>query len=265
MNAAISEYTPPSRLVVFTDFLPENAPCIYREPRNHESLFFVTEGALQYEKNGVTEVVPLHHIGYIARGSRDVSGPYGCPVVRYIAVNFSFSREDEAVPSLPFTTVCSQNTFTDYEPLFRAALDAYERREPGYQTLCYGLLLQIIGALYREQQQLAGEKALLRLRPAVTCLQERYADPELHIRDLAPICGITEVHLRRLFTALYGKTPFAFLQEIRIRHAQVLLRNTQKPVGEITLLCGFGDIYGFSHCFKRHTGQSPLHYREYGV
>lgn len=254
-------YRPQGETVVFRDSLEAGSPCVFTEPRNHESLFLVTEGTLLYERDGETTLIRTGEVGYIARGSRDVSRAFQCPRVSYIAVNFG-ERSAETAGALPFPVRCSDGTRYPYENWFREALHRFTVKAPGYAMLCDGGLLTVIGHLYREQTVSPRQRARQEdVAPAVRCVEARYGDPELRITELAKACGMSERQLRRVFAEGYGETPLAFLQAFRIRQAQVLLRHTDRTVAEVAQACGFADVYGFSHCFKRHTGTSPQTYR----
>ena len=250
------------RTVVFTDTLTKNAPYIARKPRDHESLFLVTNGTLIYEKEGKKEIVRTGAVGYVARGSLDKSAAYECDSVSYISFNFSHDTE-VLTPSLPFPTECSLDTSRQYERLFTEAYACFLRKAPGYLAVCNGLLLQIIGLLYSEQpRDRQKSKKTEQMATAVAYLEENYVSPELTVARLAEIAGLGEKQFRRSFFSLYGKTPFHYLQEFRMDKAKILLSYTQKSITEIALQCGFSDVYSFSHCFKKHHGLSPLQYKE---
>jgi len=249
--------------VVFTDTLKKDAPCVYVKPRNHESLFFVTKGTLLYTKNGETAVVREGQVGYIARGSVDQSGAYGCEEVSYIAVNFCFDRQNE-FPSqtLPFETVCSGEALYPYGKQFKQALNCFLSKAPGYVAVCNGIMLQIIGQLYHESRTKEADFGKIRrIEKAVEHLKQHYGNADLRIRDLADTVNMCEKQFRRVFSDVYRTTPYLFLQKFRIHTAEILLLNTTKSVSDIALQCGFADIYSFSHSFKKHNGVSPAEYR----
>ena len=77
--------------VFFCDTLTYSTPYISNNPRNHDSLAFVTDGTLGYEKQGRTIQIKQGQIAYIAKGSIDKSSAYGCDAVSYI-VKPLFSR-----------------------------------------------------------------------------------------------------------------------------------------------------------------------------
>ena len=264
MEEEIFNYQLQDDTLIFTDALKKDGPYIARAPRNHESLFIVTKGALLYERDGERHVVEKGQVGYIARGSIDKSSAYLCDEVSYIAANFRFDRESAApVRTLPFHMLCSQGNAYNYEKLFSRACNCFLSKAPGYILVCNGIMLQIIGQLYSEHKT-EHEDFIKnrRIEKAVQYLRENYGDPDFKINQLSELANMSEKHFRRLFFDLYRRTPYAFLQEFRIDRAEILLSNTEKSIADIALQCGFSDIYSFSHSFKTHTGLSPSKYRE---
>lgn len=249
--------------VVFADTLRNDSPYVAQTPRNHESIFFVTKGTLLYEKGDIKEVIETGQVGYISRGSSDKSSAYLCDAVSYIAVNFSFDKGIYSpTKTLPFKTLCSKGIVYNYEKLFKDVLNHYTLKTPGYITICNGLVMQIIGYLYNEYNtDVAKYAKIQRIEAGIQYLNKHYNSPELKISDLTDKVYMSEKHFRRIFFDIYKKTPYNYLQKIRINKAEVLLLYTSKKISNIALECGFCDIYSFSHCFKKHTGMSPSEYR----
>lgn len=267
MNQNDFSYQLSTSPIIFMDTLKAENPCVFTIPRNHESLFLVTDGNLLYEKEGVREVVKKGQVGYIARGSMDCSMPYGCRSVSYIAVNFNHDTSTPfPLPTLPFPTLCSQGANPLYYHLFHSAFEQYSMKLSGYQTICNGILLQIIGCLYHDISTANHyESDYVKLKPAVDHLLANYHDPSLQISDISKICFLSEKQFRRLFQKVFSKNPYVYLQEIRINHAETLLLHTNKSVSEIALHCGFSDVYGFSHSFKKQHGISPIEYKKQSI
>jgi len=257
------QYQLHGNIVFFTDTLSPNSPYISKKPRNHESLFFVTKGTLLYKKEGLTATVGEGQVGYIARGSVDQSSAYLCDEVSYIAVNFHIDRQTiNPQRTLPFETLCSEGIAYNYEKQFKQALSCFLSKTPGYHVICTGIILQIIGQLYNEHSiKDADFTKMQRIEKAVEHLKQHYGNPDLQISNLANIVNMSEKHFRRLFSDIYHKTPYAFLQEFRINKAEILLLNTTKSISDIAQQCGFSDIYSFSHSFKKHNNVSPVEYR----
>lgn len=250
--------------VFFYDTLTEGKPFISSSPRNHESLFFVTKGTLAYEKQGKTEIIREGCVGYVARGSSDKSSAHNCPAVSYVVVNFNFGRENY-VPkrTLPFETVCAEETAYKYEKLFREGLYEYNPELQGSQMICSGILRRIIGMLYNDYTLRGADPAKAkRIEKSLDYLKQNYHRPNLKISELADIASVSEKHFRCLFFDVYKKRPHEFLRDFRLNKAVLLLMNTSKQISEIAVQCGFSDVYSFSHCFKKTYGISPKAYRE---
>jgi len=257
MNHDTFVYQIPDIPRVFTDTLRKDAPYIARKPRDHESLFIVTNGTLLYEKEGRRELVKEGQIGYIARGSVDTSAACDCDAVSYMAVNFCHDRKNP-IPTLPFETVCSQGIRFNYESLFSQALSYYLSKTPGYVAICSGLIMQIIGCLYSEYKSLNFDNRKIQsLKVSVEYMKAHFTDSGFEIRKLSQIAGVSEKHFRRVFMEVYGKTPSAFLQEMRINKAEILLAGTSKSITDIAQQCGFTDVYSFSHSFTKITVYAP--------
>ncbi|MBR6764378.1 MAG: helix-turn-helix transcriptional regulator [Clostridia bacterium] len=265
MEQKIIHYEYPTDVIVFRDSLQDHAPCIFEVPRNHESLFFVTNGTLLYEKAGVRETVETGQVGYISRGSVDKSSAFSCPEVSYIAINFHFDRcSPSPSPTLPFPTLCATDRQNRFEKLFNHALQNFLSKTTGNELICGGLVMQIIGSIFEERSRENRDFAKRRqLEKAVEYMKMHCGDAQLKIGQGACLLGMSERNFRRQFMAAYHQSPYAFLQELRIEKAGILLTNTTKSLGDIAVQCGFSDLYSFSHCFKKHMGVSPSKYREH--
>ncbi|MCX9156467.1 helix-turn-helix domain-containing protein [Niveibacterium sp. 24ML] len=77
------------------------------------------------------------------------------------------------------------------------------------------------------------------------------------LAGLATRLGITDRHLRRVFSDAFGVTPIAYLQTQRLLLAKRLLADTALPITELALAAGFGSLRRFNAVFHAHYGLSP--------
>jgi len=98
---------------------------------------------------------------------------------------------------------------------------------------------------------------LLRARDLASA---RYFEP-LDVAALARRAHVSPTHFARTFKAAYGATPHQYLIARRMERAALLLRETERPVTEISLDVGFQSLGTFSATFRRWLGVSPTAYR----
>lgn len=79
----------------------------------------------------------------------------------------------------------------------------------------------------------------------------------ISINDVAQHTGVSERHLRSLFTQHLNLSPLDYLNQIRINKSVELLRNTEMSIKEICFQCGFQSPQYFSRVFKQQMGVSP--------
>lgn len=76
------------------------------------------------------------------------------------------------------------------------------------------------------------------------------------VQDLAPVAGLSRVHLTRAFTQRFGAPPHLYLNAVRLRQAQAaMLAGT--PLAEVAAACGFADQSHFTRRFKGSVGTPP--------
>jgi two-component system response regulator YesN len=97
---------------------------------------------------------------------------------------------------------------------------------------------------------------------AIANIRKNFTDPELTMDTVCDNLGMSASYLGQLFKKNKETTFVKFLTGIRMEKAMDLLVSTGDRIVEIALLCGYRDVYYFSHSFKKHTGASPKKYRE---
>lgn len=86
---------------------------------------------------------------------------------------------------------------------------------------------------------------------------EAYYREDLQLSTIAKVGMMSENHLLRCFSQVYGISPFRFISRLRIAEAQRLLKTTELSVSEIAMAVGYNSMSNFSTYFKQITGVSP--------
>ena len=91
---------------------------------------------------------------------------------------------------------------------------------------------------------------------------KNYSD-DINLNLIADNMNYSPGYLTKIFCQAYDCTPTKYLTNLRMHHAQKLLLNEPSlSVRQIGEMCGYHDQGYFSRIFKKHTGKSPLEYRD---
>jgi AraC-like DNA-binding protein len=77
------------------------------------------------------------------------------------------------------------------------------------------------------------------------------------VRILATEAKMSPRHLTNLCKSLFGKPPARLLLQLKLRHAEEMLRYRGLRVKEVSEALGFANPYHFSRAFRRHNGLAP--------
>ena len=98
------------------------------------------------------------------------------------------------------------------------------------------------------------------LSDALEFLESHFGEP-LTPSDLAARARLSPVRFARLIKRIYRLTPSHLITQTRLSAASRLLRETDRPVAEIALECGFYDHSAFTRAFRSAMGATPTEFR----
>ncbi|KAF1008321.1 MAG: HTH-type transcriptional activator Btr [Luteibacter sp.] len=127
----------------------------------------------------------------------------------------------------------------------RAALGEHRPDEDGMETLAGGL-------------------ATWRLDRAIAYMEERM-HLSITTTSVAQACGLTVNHFSRAFARTTGQPPHRWLMGRRVERAQRLLRDSDRPLGDIAAACGFSEAGHLSRVFARLVGVPPGTWRRWAL
>lgn len=140
-----------------------------------------------------------------------------------------------------------------------------EDARPGHEAMLLSWLTSLIVFLSRSyHDNLTREsRSLLRLGRLISSLEQGYAEA-WDLAKLAESAKLSRASLLRIFREATGKSPIAYLMELRIAAAKRLLLQSEKGVTEIAFEVGFNDANYFARQFRLVAGCTPTEFRRRG-
>ncbi|HEY9155878.1 MAG TPA: helix-turn-helix transcriptional regulator [Opitutaceae bacterium] len=191
--------------------------------------------------------------GYPPNGTEPYRHQYieftDCQTLR--AVFAELIREFGAIVSIPENSL-ARGVFNEILERFRTGEfdDRYHESE-----LLYRLLISI----YREQIERTRGRNPIEFGYHYILNRFRYAS---NLKGVAAACGVSREYFAREFKRRYRQSPGGFLKQLRIKHAESLLKTTSMPVEEIAVASGFVTANAFIRRFKQSYGVSPGAFRD---
>ena len=152
------------------------------------------------------------------------------------------------------------------EECIRELIETNDRREYGFQLRTRILLLEIMEQilLSRSFTIASNGNDVAFQREMISYIQEHFAE-NISLQMLAD-----EFHLSKKYISEYFKDHFSigFMQyvgHLRMTKAKRLLLDTDMPITEIALACGFNSVNLFIRKFKELYQVTPLQYRKRDV
>ncbi len=149
---------------------------------------------------------------------------------------------------LKMNEIDEQALLSDYESLYKNLFNQKTPRRS--MEWMMNMAKEALRAIARARQ---AETPIVRI---IRYVQRNYAEP-LSLKILSSQFGISAPYLGRQFHLAAGK-PFAtFLNELRIRKADELLRYTTLKANEIAARIGYSNVNYFYTLFKKYRGYYP--------
>ena len=95
-----------------------------------------------------------------------------------------------------------------------------------------------------------------KLALALQIMENNIEDP-LSPQEIAEVVGLSSRQIERLFSKYLGTSPKKHYLQVRLDKARDLLRQTNMPVTEVCLACGFRSSSHFAKSYRAAFGISP--------
>ncbi len=94
-------------------------------------------------------------------------------------------------------------------------------------------------------------------------IEELYLDANITMTEIAGKLKVTSNRISKVVNSTFEKSFSDFVNEYRIKKAQILLADKNLKIDDISKQVGFNYRTTFSLVFKKNTGISPSVYRKY--
>ena len=240
---------------VIKSFMPERVYDNTARARYSECFVYVLSGSAEYTFGDRKLVASKGEVLYLAKGSR-----YSIkvnPGYRFIYVDFDICSEDSGKLSSFIYKVDSEKA----RELFGKLHFCWTKELKYKKSKCRAVLYSVYSLLFEcESGKETGQLGII--EPALRLVAEKYADPSLSVELLAKACGISCVHLRRVFAKHFGMSPIKYILQYKMTRAKELLKYDMLSVTEISEMLGYSGIFYFSKSFKKENGMTPGEYRK---
>ena len=92
-----------------------------------------------------------------------------------------------------------------------------------------------------------------------------HLDEEMTFESVAREFHFSPYYFHRMFSVIVGKAIATHIRDRRLARACVQLADTDRPMLEIGLDCGYGSAQAFSRAFRQAYGLAPSDYRGQGL
>ena len=168
----------------------------------------------------------------------------------------------------PFYLHDGSDAHTRIRELLLKVMDAYEKKEIMWNTVCYGYFLRmyaILGQHYLARLRVRqGEQAHHVDSEVITAamgyINSHYQE-DLSLDDVAAFAGFSRYYFSRSFKKQTGYSFKDYLSQKRMQVAMDLLIRTNRPMKDVAIDSGFGSVATFNRVFRESKGCTPTQYR----
>lgn len=107
-----------------------------------------------------------------------------------------------------------------------------------------------------DQVEPVGASAPSKLKLAIRFMEGNLEEPA-PVPSIAAHVGLSQRQLERLFTLYVCRSPLQYYRDIRLDRARGLVTQTEMPIWEVALACGFSSPEHFSRAYRARFGLAP--------
>lgn len=234
-----------------TMFTPEGTK-YKRKPRERWAIVMKYEGETVYTANGKN---------FLSDSNHPVILPKGCAYdwICTKSGHFSIIEFESALTHfepIVFSIKNSEKVLQKFKVLENRRTLKKSMEEIESIKDVYSIMLSLVNT---QDEQYTPSSKRLKITPVIEYVSQNY-NKALTNDTLACVAGMSTVYFRKIFTAVMGLSPIAYVHQIRIQKAKEMLKSDYGTLTDVAQSLGYANLYDFSRDFKKHTGKAPSQY-----
>ena len=229
--------------------------------RSDYQLLYAESGIIELLRNGTHHTVPTG--GFILYRPGEAQN-YLQKKGKYYWVHFSGSVAEELLRTAGLGEgfyFLGRSVEPSVIRAFERLIYHYPHRSPQRELALAADLITLVTELGRIAQNEPPIFGDTRLRPVILSMNRNFKK-EINLDAYAAEIGLSRSRFLHLFKEATGKSPYAYVLELRLHRAAELLISSAEPISQIAFSVGFSDPLYFSRLFKKHFGKSPEAFRK---
>jgi len=251
------------------DYLKRTGNYTMAEQHSHDNyeLYYLLAGQRDYFIRNRTYRVEQGSFVFIEKEELHRTVDTGVPNHERVVINFAPSLLQD-FPLRGFSGVVKLPVQEQYkgELLIQELLAEAKSDAPGRDIMMDALLRRLLLLVFRAQPETqepaAQPSPVHKTMSEIAAYVGTHYQDKLLLQDVAKQFFISPYYLSRKFKLCTGFGFAEYVQLVRIREAERLLRETDLKMIEVAEKSGIGPVSNFHKLFKRMNGCSPLQYRK---
>ncbi len=136
-----------------------------------------------------------------------------------------------------------------------------EFRRDGYSPIIDAYLTALFGKLFKFYKIEKGKVSRDTVLKILQYCSEHYKE-HITVTDVASNLSISRSTVSHIFSARLGINFCEYINSLRLSEAEMLLKNGNYSITEISNIAGFSDVRTFNRAFLKRHGVSPSVYRK---
>lgn len=218
---------------------------------------YVIGGSAEYTIDGVTYKVKKGDLLCTPQGALRSAYTFPDDLLECYCISGPIYNAAFQETALPFPVLTHIGMHHDLLAMWRQLKSVWLAREPGYELKARGIYMVMLQRLfqmvYHNDKEYNYDK---RIKKAIAYVIDHYFE-NLTVGSVGELLGLSASYFGNLFKAETGMSFHQYLTDIRLNHAEDMLRSGDYKVNEIAWACGFSDPFYFSKVFRKSRGIAP--------